>query len=238
MGSPKATDLERELAYLWPDLLGIGKEIGPPAWLLREMACLRSFSLWTAKSRYGSRTHLIPALMNVRIWWKRCGSLAVWEFGGVIRRDVGTEDTEQIRREKKGGVMESGDASATPIEANATQAEAPISQPESTCTQHVGSTPDNPYFHLQDEGYNTHFHKQQTSGGMRSLDASDFYDCRIANVRDVLSKLYEHYSCVHLPNVEVESSSEKSTTTMDVDVSETNPYEIVDSQLDLYLEAE
>jgi hypothetical protein len=83
MGSPKATDLERELAYLWPDLLGIGKEIGPPAWLLREMACLRSFSLWTAKSRYGSRTHLIPALMNVRIWWKRCGSLAVWEFGGV-----------------------------------------------------------------------------------------------------------------------------------------------------------
>ncbi len=42
--------------------------------------------------------------------------------------------------------MESGDASATPIEANATQAEAPISQPESTCTQHVGSTPDNPYF--------------------------------------------------------------------------------------------
>ena len=61
---------------------------------------------------------------------------------------------------------------------------------------------------------------------------------RIANVRDVLSKLYEHYSCVHSPNVEVESSSEKSTTTTDVDVSETNPYEIVDSQLDLYLEAE
>jgi hypothetical protein len=32
---------------------------------------------------------------------------------------------------------------------------------------------------FEDEGYNTHFHKQQTSGGMRSLDASDFYDCRL-----------------------------------------------------------
>ncbi len=61
---------------------------------------------------------------------------------------------------------------------------------------------------------------------------------RIANVRDVLSKLYEHYSFVHSPNVEVESSSEKSTTMMDVDVSEMNTYEIVDSQYDLYLEAE
>ena len=61
---------------------------------------------------------------------------------------------------------------------------------------------------------------------------------RITNVRDVLSKLYEHYSSVHSPNVEVESSSEKSTTMMDVDMSETNPYEIVDSQYDLYLEAE
>ena len=45
---------------------------------------------------------------------------------------------------------------------------------------------------------------------------------RITNVRDVLSKLYEHYSSVHSPNVEVESSSEKSTTMMDVDMSETN----------------
>jgi hypothetical protein len=70
------------------DLLGIGKEIGPSAWLLREMACLRSFSLWTAKSRYGSRTHLILALMNVRIWWKRCGSLVVCECGGIARTVV------------------------------------------------------------------------------------------------------------------------------------------------------
>ena len=45
--------------------------------------------------------------------------------------------------------MESGDAGATPIEASVTQTEAPISQPKSTCTQHVGSTPDNPHFHLQ-----------------------------------------------------------------------------------------
>jgi hypothetical protein len=30
--------------------------------------------------------------------------------------------------------MESDDAGATPIEASATQAEAPISQPKSTCT--------------------------------------------------------------------------------------------------------
>ena len=56
-------------------------------WFLREMACLRSFSLWTAKSRYGSRTHLILALMNVRIWWKRCGSLVVCECRGI----AGTE---------------------------------------------------------------------------------------------------------------------------------------------------
>ena len=61
---------------------------------------------------------------------------------------------------------------------------------------------------------------------------------RIANVRDVLSKLYEHYFSIHSPNVEVESSSEMSTMMMDVDVSEMNPYEIVDSQYDLYLEAE
>ena len=38
--------------------------------------------------------------------------------------------------------------------------------------------------------------------------------------------------------MEVESSSEKSTTTKDVDVSETNPYVTGDSQYDLYLEAE
>uniref|UniRef100_A0A2N9FLA6 Uncharacterized protein n=1 Tax=Fagus sylvatica TaxID=28930 RepID=A0A2N9FLA6_FAGSY len=52
---------------------------------------------------------------------------------------------------------------------------------------------------------------------------------KIANVRDVLTKLYEHYVYVHSPNVEVESLSEKSTTTMDVDVSETNPYALIDS---------
>ncbi len=40
--------------------------------------------------------------------------------------------------------MESGDAGATPVKAGATQAKAPISQPESTCTQQVGSTPDKP----------------------------------------------------------------------------------------------
>jgi hypothetical protein len=51
-------------------------------------------------------------------------------------------------------------------------------------------------------------------------------------------KLYEHYASVHSPSVEVESSSEKSTTTMDVNVSETNPYVTGDSQYDLYLEAE
>ena len=61
---------------------------------------------------------------------------------------------------------------------------------------------------------------------------------KIANVRDVLTTLYEHYASIHSPNVEVESSSEKSTMTMDIDVSETNPYEFVDSQYDLYLEVE
>ena len=61
---------------------------------------------------------------------------------------------------------------------------------------------------------------------------------KIANVRDVLTKLYEHYASVHSPNVEVDSSNEKSTTTMDVDVSETNPYALVDSQYNLYLEVE
>uniref|UniRef100_A0A2N9J1F6 HAT C-terminal dimerisation domain-containing protein n=1 Tax=Fagus sylvatica TaxID=28930 RepID=A0A2N9J1F6_FAGSY len=59
---------------------------------------------------------------------------------------------------------------------------------------------------------------------------------KIVNVRDVLTKLYEHYASVHSPNVEVESLSEKSTTTMDVDVSETNPYALIESQYDLYLE--
>lgn len=33
---------------------------------LTEMACLRSFSLETALSRYGSRTHLTLAAMKVR----------------------------------------------------------------------------------------------------------------------------------------------------------------------------
>jgi hypothetical protein len=57
-------------------------------------------------------------------------------------------------------------------------------------------------------------------------------------VRDVLTKLFEHYASVHSPNVEVESVSEKSTMTTDVDMSETNPYAFMDSQYDLYLEAE
>jgi hypothetical protein len=61
---------------------------------------------------------------------------------------------------------------------------------------------------------------------------------KIVNVRDVLTKLYEHYASVHSPNVEVESLSEKSTTTMDVDVSETNPYALIESQYDVYLEVE
>ena len=61
---------------------------------------------------------------------------------------------------------------------------------------------------------------------------------RIANVRDVLSKLYDYYSSLHSPNVEVESSSDKSTTMMDVEVSETDPYAIIDTQYDLYFEAE
>ena len=196
---------------------------------------------------------------------------------------------------------------------------------------------------FEDEAYNTYFHKQQTSGGLRALDVSDFYDCRlfvnflklfynatkkffgslyvtsntflyeiyiiqtkinelknskdnllqqmatnmhlkfekyggegdkinpllyvvvvldprkkltflkfcfskvygeakasgkIANVRDVLTKLYKHYASVHSPNVDVESLSEKSTTTMDVYVSETNPYALIESQYDLYLEVE
>ena len=32
---------------------------------------------------------------------------------------------------------------------------------------------------FENEGYNTHFHKQQTSGDLGSLDASDFYDCSL-----------------------------------------------------------
>ena len=61
---------------------------------------------------------------------------------------------------------------------------------------------------------------------------------KIANVRDVLTKLYKHYASIHSPNVDVESLSEKSTTTMDVYVSETNPYALIESQYDLYLEVE
>ena len=36
--------------------------------------------------------------------------------------------------------------------------------------------------------------------------------------------------------MEIESSSKKSTTAINVDVSETNPYSVVDSQYDLFLE--
>uniref|UniRef100_A0A2N9FA16 BED-type domain-containing protein n=1 Tax=Fagus sylvatica TaxID=28930 RepID=A0A2N9FA16_FAGSY len=67
---------------------------------------------------------------------------------------------------------------------------------------------------FEDEGYNTYFHKQQTSGGLGAPYAKA--SGKIATVRDVLTKLYEHYASVHSPNVEVESLSEKSTTTMDV----------------------
>jgi hypothetical protein len=196
---------------------------------------------------------------------------------------------------------------------------------------------------FEDEAYNTHFYKQQKSGGLGAPDASDFHDCRlfvsflklfynatkkfsgslyvisntffdeiyiiqtkiielkdfkdnllkqmatsmhlkfekywgegdkinpllyvvvvlnprkkltffefcfsklygeqkasgkIANVRDVLTKLFDYYAFVHSLNVEVESVSEKSTMTMDVDMSETNPYVFMDSQYDLYLEVE
>ena len=61
---------------------------------------------------------------------------------------------------------------------------------------------------------------------------------KIANMRDVLTKLFDYYASVHSSNVEVESVSEKSTMTTDVDMSETNPYVTGDSQYDLYLEAE
>uniref|UniRef100_A0A2N9EQV9 BED-type domain-containing protein n=1 Tax=Fagus sylvatica TaxID=28930 RepID=A0A2N9EQV9_FAGSY len=69
---------------------------------------------------------------------------------------------------------------------------------------------------FEDEAYNTHFHKQQTSGGLRAPDASDFQDLygeakasgKIANVRDVLTKLFEYYVSVHSPNVEVESAEQ------------------------------
>uniref|UniRef100_A0A2N9INA8 BED-type domain-containing protein n=1 Tax=Fagus sylvatica TaxID=28930 RepID=A0A2N9INA8_FAGSY len=99
---------------------------------------------------------------------------------------------------------------------------------------------------FEDEAYNTHFHKQQTSGGLRAPDASDFQDLygeakasgKIANVRDVLTKLFEYYVSVHSPNVEVESVSEKSTMITNVDMSETNPYAFMDSQYVLYLKAE
>ena len=32
---------------------------------------------------------------------------------------------------------------------------------------------------FEDETYNTHFHKQQKSGGLRAPDASDFHNCRL-----------------------------------------------------------
>ena len=32
---------------------------------------------------------------------------------------------------------------------------------------------------FEDECYNIYFHKQQTSGGFRAPDTSDFYDCRL-----------------------------------------------------------
>ena len=44
-------------------------------WSLREIVCLRFFSLWTTLSRYGSRTHLTFAFTNVRLRFSWCGSL-------------------------------------------------------------------------------------------------------------------------------------------------------------------
>ena len=61
---------------------------------------------------------------------------------------------------------------------------------------------------------------------------------KIAYVRDVLTKLFDYYASMHSPNVEVESVSEKSTMTTDVEMSNTNPYAFMDSEYDLYLEAE
>ena len=37
-------------------------------WFLKKMTCLRSFSLETVVSRYGSRTHLTLAAMKLRRW--------------------------------------------------------------------------------------------------------------------------------------------------------------------------
>ena len=70
------------------------------------------------------------------------------------------------------------------------------------------------------------------------LYGSDKAAAKIANVREVLAKLFDYYASIHSPNVEAESVSEKSTMTTDVDMSETNPYASMDSQYDLYLEAE
>lgn len=39
--------------------------------VLRDSKGFRFFSLSTALSRYGSRTHLILAFMKVRMWWRR-----------------------------------------------------------------------------------------------------------------------------------------------------------------------
>ena len=58
--------LRREASERGRDLEGSER-----IWFLKEMACLRSFSLSTAKSRYGSRTHLTFASTKVRVGLKR-----------------------------------------------------------------------------------------------------------------------------------------------------------------------
>jgi hypothetical protein len=70
--------LSREAVERGRELEGVER-----MWFLREMACFRSFSRSTAKSRYGSRTHLILASTKVRIWFSWCGSLVCRGGGGI-----------------------------------------------------------------------------------------------------------------------------------------------------------
>lgn len=78
------SDLRREAVDRGRDLEGV-----ETMWSLRDTACWRSFSRWTAKSRYGSRTHLTLASTKLRNWCRLCswrGSLV--KGGGMAAHCV------------------------------------------------------------------------------------------------------------------------------------------------------
>uniref|UniRef100_A0A2N9I1N5 Uncharacterized protein n=1 Tax=Fagus sylvatica TaxID=28930 RepID=A0A2N9I1N5_FAGSY len=208
----------------------------PSLSLLNPFRCCPS--LPRSHHRLKARTHTVGA-----------PKLSISPSTSLRLSDLSTPPIQKLLYLCKSHVVDV-DAGATLVEVGATLVEAVVSQPESACTQQAGSTLVKPSLTPTGEGL-----KERDNSISKVRDAvrkkltflkfcfSKLYgeqkaSGKIANVRDVLTKLFDYYASVHSPNVEVESVSEKSTITTDVDMSETNPYAFMDSQYDLYLEAE